>query len=263
MRCILPDWLLSLYILGFGEETGTGAGGDTGTGGTGTGTATETEEEDEEDEEDDEPDTKTAGLKSALQKERKARRENGAALKKVQRELDQLKAAAGKTATDDEKAKADARDRETQQTKADRDAADARVDKLARRWATAAVDNAVLSAMRDPKLPQFKDPDDVLKLIDRKVIDVDQDDDDPSEVEVDTDDIRKAIKALAKKKPHLLAPKGEDEEEGTTASGSTKTPAGQTTPAGSPSKFNGKRGKGLDEAERQRLLAKYPAMSRR
>lgn len=183
-------------------------------------------DEDEESEDDDEKSKSkgTAGLKSALRKERMAR-------KKAERELRKLKAKQSQS-DDDEKSEED-----KDKSKSTPDpAAEERATKLARKLRDQAIDNALLKFTE-----KFQDPEDVLRLVDRKEIDVDQDEDDPSEIEVDLESVEDAVKALAQKKPHLL--KG---REGRVQSGS---------------KFGGKKKskQGLSEEE---LRKKYPALRR-
>lgn len=241
-KCILPDWLRStdLRLLGFTEK--------------------EDEEEEEESEEEseeeeseeegeegkkgkkgEEEERDDEGLKSALKKERLARREATKKFKALEKELGDLKAAQTKKEGEGEQ----------EQTRKETEAAQRKTERLAAKLQTAAVDNAITRVLQDPKLGvKFRDPDDVLRLVNRDDIDVDQDDDDPSEIEIDIDDVKREIKRLAKKKPHLLL--------------TDETSGGETGSGGSTGgKFGGSKSKADKDAERQALMAKYPALTRR
>lgn len=184
--------------------------------------------DDDDDDDDDDPpkpdDQDTAGLKSALEKERKARKQ----LEKEARQLRKFK---------DEKESADLGESE----KAKKKAADAetKVSKLADRLRTQAVDSAISKIAGRMK---FRDVDDALAQVVRDTESwIEQDEDDPSEIEVDEGAVEKAVKALADKKPYLLDAEGEE------------------LPSGS--KFNGKKKSG-DEMSEEALRAKYPALRR-
>jgi hypothetical protein len=210
-------WYLDLVIAGSdeGEEEGSEEESE----------GEESEEESEEGGEEEKPDVE--GLKSALQKERKSRREAERALrqaKRVQQEQQQNK---DQEASEVEVAKAEtAKER-------------SKSEKLATRLRDTAVDNLILKYAGD----QFADLDDVLKLIDREQIDVDQDEDDPADVSIDEDSVKDAVKRLAKSKPHLLKIVGE---------GGDRTG----------SEFGGRK-KGQDDAlSEEVLMARYPALRR-
>jgi hypothetical protein len=205
----------------------------------------EEEDEDEEDEEEDDKKKKSKskkaqeqekvdGLKSALRKERTARREADKERKRLQRELD---------ARGEVEGKKDKKDEKSQAKKAEEDRAQQeKGEKLAAKLATNAVDTAIIKAAGGSKMPQFADVEDVLQLINRDEIDWEQDEDEPDDVKVDADTVVDAIKALAKKKPHLLLT--EKQRKQRTASkfgGSKKTAKGQTEEA---------------------LRKKYPALNR-
>ena len=169
----------------------------------------ESEEEDEsEEEEDDEKaeleEAKTQ-LKTALRKERKERRAAQKQMKDLQRQLDELKptgkggkGSEGKGGSDDEKSEEDA------ENKRKLASAEARSERLAERLARSAVDTTIIQVAGEAKMPKFTDIEDVLKLIDRDDIDLEQDEEDPSAVEVDKDTVRDALQTLAKAKKHLL-----------------------------------------------------------
>lgn len=186
-------------------------------------------------------------LRSVLQKERKARRESDKRVKSVQRELEELKAKGegGGKKEDPEK------ESKTSTSPAD----ERRSEKLAQKLLASSTESAIVRVMGSPKLVEklgirFKDPDDVLKLVDRALIEADQDDDDPTEITIDDDSIVTALRSLARKKPHLLLPKeGEMSSEGRSRSGS---------------QFGGSRDGATDKATRQQeLKKKYPALGRR
>lgn len=187
----------------------------------------ESEEEESEEEEGGEEKPNVEGLKSALQKERKDRREAQRELRKVRRAQEEQQ-----QNKDDQASEADVARAETakERTKSER---------LATRLRDTAVDNLILKYSGD----QFADLDDVLKLIDRELIDVDQDEDDPADVSVDEDSVKDAVKKLAKSKPHLLKVVGE---------------GGERTG----SEFGGRK-KGSDDAlSEETLMARYPALRR-
>lgn len=184
----------------------------------------ETEEtEDEEGESNSEDDL--AAIKAALRKERKLRRDFEKKSKRYEKE--------SKDASDQEAselAKATKRG----------DQAEARVDKLAQRLSTQAVDMVIASTANKLK---FLDIDDATKLVDRDMIDVDQDDDDPSEISVDKESVEEALKKLAKEKPHLI-----------TAHGTIETTGG---------KFGGSRNSRQQDdtkAQQEADLKRYPAL---
>lgn len=162
----------------------------------------------------------TEGLKSALRKERQARKE-------AERELKRLKGKGGKPTTPPKK-----EDEEEDTTNKDADETNA---KLARKLQEKAVDTALLRFAS-----QFEDPEDLLRLVNRQDIDVDQDDEDPSEIEVDPESVEEAVKALLKKSPHLA-----------------KKTARKGTKSGS--QFGGAK-KGSKAMSEQELRKKYPAL---
>jgi hypothetical protein len=187
------------------------------------------DDSDDDDEDDDEkPDVK--GLKSALTKERAERRrlaKENKALKKAQASKPPAKKAAAK--------KGESEDEEDESSKPDEEA-QRRNERLAGKLLNNAVDTAIIKYAGT----RFTDIDDVLALINRDEIDAEQDDDDPSEVTVDRESVKEAIKQLAKKKPHLVAKE--------------KSNGSQTG-----SKFGGRKKSGSTMTEEQ-LKDKYPAL---
>jgi hypothetical protein len=189
-----PWWLRDELIVGFedGEDEGSEEGSESEDD---PGEEEETSDEPGEDEGDegDESEGKesesksddTESLKSALRKERMAR-------KRLEREVKRLSAATSNGSEDKE-----------EETKPEVDAErNNREKRLAQKLQKAAVDNLIIK-----HAGEFKDANEALALINRTVIEVDQDDDDPSEIEVDEDSVIDAVKALAKKSPHLLLTK--------------------------------------------------------
>jgi hypothetical protein len=182
-------WWIDLVFIGFDEEGESESEED----------EDDANSEDEEDEEDDagdgegetKPKQNTEGLKSALRKERKARRDAERELKRITRE---------KATTDEQDTK------DVAAAKARADAADAKSEKLATKLKDSAVNEVIIKVATKMK---FADLDDAIALIDRAELDVDQDDDDPSNVDVDEDSVSDALKALVKKKPHLIQVEGE------------------------------------------------------
>ena len=86
---------------------------------------------------------------------------------------------------------------------------------------------------------KFVDLDDALRLIDRELIDVEQDEDEPDEITIDEKSVDDALKSLVSKKPHLI---------------------GETKPLPSGSKFGGgKHGKQEPDPD-EALKDKYPAL---
>jgi hypothetical protein len=177
----------------------------------------ESEEEDEDDEDEEDEDDKskskksTEGLKSALRKERMERKRLARELKKLQKAVP----------TPGEKPKKDGDDEEDEKSaEAARKAEEAekKAERLAAQFATNAVDTVILKYASD-----FKDVNDVLQFVNRKEIDVDQDDDDPSVIEVDEESVKDAVKALRKSKPYLLKTEAERTKSGSKFNGSKKS----------------------------------------
>lgn len=170
----------------------------------------------------DEDDKDTAGLRSALQKERNDRKALAKQIKELQKFKDEAEA---KDKTDGQKAQ-DAADK-----------ASKKAERLAVRLRETALENVVTKLATKHK---FVDIDDALRLIDRDSITIDQDEDDPSDLIVDEKSVDKALKALAEKKPHLVS-----DGEGLPASGS---------------KFAGGRKNNDPNADTEALKEKYPAL---
>lgn len=185
------------------------------------------DDDDDSDEDDDEEKPDVKGLKSALAKERAERRRLAKEVKELKKNQKPPAKKKTKAADDDED--------DDDSSKPDEEA-QRRNEKLAGKLLTNAINTEIIKAAGS----KFKDIDDVLALINRDEIDAEQDDDDPSDVEVDSESVRDAIKQLAKKKPHLVA--------------STN---GEGTKSGS--KFGGRKKGGANMTEEQ-LKEKYAAL---
>lgn len=230
-RNTMNRWWLKLDspILGFeGEgDPGTGAGGASGDGGQGTAEGGQGSGSGEggSSGEGDGGDDPAAGLKSALQKERADR-------KALEKQL--------KVFMDQQKAKEDAEKTEVQRLTDSSAAQVAKLEKLASGFRNNAVEAAVLKAAADAK---FRDPSDALRAEVLSAIGVEQDEDDPSNVTVDLDTVKDAVKALGKSKPHYLT---------------TANLGGGGT---SGSKFGGGGGQRGNQGDaRAAMMAKYPAL---
>jgi hypothetical protein len=208
---LLPKTLTNLQIRGFeGDEEEENN--------------SESEESEEEESEDKEKPENNDALKSALRKERTERKRLDREAREMKKRLEEL----------DNKEKT-----ETDKAKADASKAESKADKLASALKNTAVDNVVIRVAGKLK---FRDLDDALKLVDRESIEVDQDEDEPADVTIDEATVEEALKALAKKKPHLIVAEGQEERSG--------------------SKFAGGRGKSKEEDDEAVLRKKYPALNR-
>lgn len=181
----------------------------------------ESEEGEEEEGKEKEPDT--TALKSALQKERRARKD-------FERKLKRLEQAQ----TDKENQEKS----ESDKAKENASKAESKAQKLAVKLRDSAIDNAIIKAAGKLK---FRDTDDALKLVDREDIDIEQDEDDPTKIELDEDSVKSALDKLAKAKPHLIQADGQGERSG--------------------SKFNGGRGKSQQELDDAALMERYGAFA--
>ena len=212
-------WYMNLEIIGYEGE---GEGNDEG--------ESEEESEEEESEEEsggDEEKPDVEGLKSALAKERKSRREAERELRKERR------------TKQEQQQNKDEEQNEVKRIQAERDTERSKSEKLAVRLQNVAVDNLIMRYAGT----QFADLDDVLKLIDRNDIDVDQDDEDPADITVDEDTVKDAVKKLAKAKPHLLKVTSEGDSTGSQFGG-------------------GKNGGKGDPLSEEVLMARYPAIQK-
>jgi len=218
---LLPWYFQDLVIRGFeGEDSEEDTSEDN-----------DEENSEQSDEDEGEKGKGNENLKSALRKERLARRD-------AQKQLKGLA-----------KFKKDTEDKEkTDSTLATEKAvkAEERATKLAGKLLDAALDNSIIKIAG---VLGFLDLDDALRLVKRTDIEVDQDEDEPSEVEVDEKSVKTALEALKKAKPHLVRSDESDSD--------TK----EVRPPKSGSKFTGgtKDKEQLDEGV---LLDKYPALRR-
>lgn len=165
------------------------------------------------------------GLKSALRKERRER-------KKFERELKKRQQADSENKDADQVQEALDKVRKSDET----------VARLAARLKEQAVERAILRHAKD-----FADPEDAVLLINRDDLDIDQDDDDPLDISIDDDSVKDAVRALAKKKPHLLS--------------GGKSGGGQSNEDATGSKIGSGGRKGTDQqATEQRYREMYPAL---
>jgi hypothetical protein len=185
----------------------------------------EGEEEEEEGEEGEKPPTQEDidRINKALRAERKLRREAEKALKASQR------------AKEDETST-----KETEQAQQREAAAAQKSERLAARFLDTALEGSIVKAATKLK---FRDVDDAVTQINREDIDWEQDEDDPSKVTIDGDSVTAAVKALAKKKPYLLATEG----------------AGEGASGG---QFGGASGNKPDGLTEEALRSTYPALRR-
>jgi hypothetical protein len=148
----------------------------------------------------DKPEGKSAADFAALQKALSAERRLNT---KLTRENSKL--AATKETKEAEK------DETIEEAKQKELAATQRAEKLAAGLLKRDIDTAIKEAARDLK---FLDVEDALNGVDRSKIVADQDDDDPTDIEIDEDTVKAAVKALATRKPHFLN-SGTDDGEAT------------------------------------------------
>lgn len=206
---------------GEGKQDPPGDGDDDGTG---------------DDDDDDELDEKkfsakdVEGLKTALKAERTARR----AAEKAQRDAKAATAKADEAKTGEE-SDAKIKAAEDKATKAE-----ARAAKLAEGYRTARVESVISAEAAAQHALDPQDVVDALKAGGFANIDVDQDPDDPTQIEVDEDDVKAAVKKLLKKKAHWVKQTGDGQPSG--------------------SKFTPRGGGSNKEADDEALRLKYPAL---
>lgn len=220
----LPPWMRVDFSIRGAEGEGDDGDNDSG----------EDDSGDDDDDSGDEggstPDDK-AELKAALEKERKFRRDAERRAKASDRKLaDQERARNAQNQSDAEA---------LTQVRKDLEESQARNKGLAEGFRTLALDRAIETAARNAK---FLDPEDALLLVDRGMIEVEQDEDEPQKVVVDRDTVKKAVKKLADSKKHLL---GTGTEDG--------------GPTGSQFGNNGKGGKAPTAEEE--LRKRYPSLN--
>lgn len=222
---VLPEYLLDPNFAVIGAEDppeggtgnegegGEGEGGDGGEGGEGEG-GSEKEKQTPED---------TAGLKSALEKERKANADKDRELRRLQKA---------------EEDRANAEKTEVQRAKDDAEKAKSRSERLAAGFLSEKLNNAIRVAANKAN---FHDPDDAIMAVDRDMISYEQDDEDPAKVTIDKKTIESAVKKLATSKPHLI-----------------KTGTDDGGPTGS--QFGGGTRGSKKDADEAALREKYPAL---
>lgn len=178
----------------------------------------ENDEGDDEDEEDegDEGDDEADALRQALRNERRFKRDERQGRIRAERERDDLQArlAAG-TEQESEAIK-------TLQTELDKER------KLNERFQSGFVTNAVHTAIAAAATKVgFIDPEDALVVARR--IEADQDPDDPTQVDIDEALVLSEVKALGRRKPHLLG-KGKKKVEPKPKSGTPRSRRTARTP---------------------------------
>lgn len=173
------------------------------------------------------PEDPTLKLRSALEKERKLRREERkkriAAEREVKSKADT--AASEQEASDLKKAQEEAA------------AASEKTTKLAARLLKKEIHDAILTEARNQK---FIDPTDALVDDVISEVDADQDDEDPTDIDIDGTSVKAAVKKLADRKKHLISVSG------------TQEPSG--------GRFNRRQGGDKGNASEQKLRETYPSL---
>lgn len=144
--------------------------------------------------EEDDGDKNPAGLRSALEKERRER-------KRLERE--------NKLFLKEKEAKEAAEKSEAEKATDRANKIEAKLQKLAEGYRMREVNDAIRKAAREAK---FIDPDDAIAGVDIDLIEIEQDEEDPSRVTIDTKAVTRLVKELASKKPHFIASGTEDGE---------------------------------------------------
>lgn len=195
----LIDNLLPYIIIGAEGDEGDGEGeGQQGSGESGTGDGEGDEGEGNGEPQGEPGDNNSgpdvAGLKSALEKERKANREKEKELKALRKAKE---AEENAKKSDLERAQAEA---EANKTKAER-------------LAEGFLRNSLHTAIRnEAQKLGFIDVEDAIAGVSRDDLSFEQDEDDPSDIDIDMKSVTKAVKALAAKKPHFIKTGTEDGE---------------------------------------------------
>lgn len=198
----LAPWMRRDFVIRGAEgEGGDGAGGDGA--GDGDGEDGEDDEDGGDGEDDNEPDDlpdDRKELKNALAKERKERRDAEKAKRTAEKKLAQQERQRSRQNQSDAEA--------LQTAKKDLESSQTREKKLAEGFKKLALNRAIEKAASKMK---FRDTDDALAMVDRSLIDVDQDEDEPDKVDIDDDSVKRAVKKLADAKKHLLQSGTEDD----------------------------------------------------
>lgn len=194
----LPWWLFDKFVLVGAEEPPAEGGSEDGDGGEGSEEGTEGTEggDDGSDSGKEREPEDTAGLKSALEKERRANAAKDRELKRFQK-LEEDRQNADKT--------------EVQRAKEDAEKAKTKAERLAVGFRDEKINNTIRAAANKAG---FHDAEDAILAVDRESISWEQDDDDPARVTVDRKTVESAVKKLAGQKPHLV-------KSGTTDNGPT------------------------------------------
>lgn len=224
----LPEWLRGLIIRGADEgdsddegdnDPDSNDGDDPEDEGDGT--------EDEGNEGKPKPEDPTVKLRSALDKERKLRREERK--KRIAAER------AAKSASDSKVSEEEANDLK----KAQEELATAqdKTSKLAARLLKKEVHDAITAEARNQK---FIDPTDALVDSVISEIDADQDEEDPTDIDIDPASVKAAVKKLADRKKHLVSTAGTQERSG--------------------GRFNRRQGGDKEKTSEQKLRETYPSL---
>lgn len=160
------------------------------------------DKDESEDDKNSSKDDAEDGLKSALRKERRR-------AKQLERENKRLKR--------EKESKDGEEEKDLEQTKEQLTTSNSRVGRLAEKLLTRELNTAIADAARDAK---FIDVDDALGQINRDDLDYEQDEDDPSEIDIEMDSVVEAVKALGRKKPHLIQKPNEGRPSGGRMGGS-------------------------------------------
>lgn len=203
------------------------------------------EQEDEEDEEDGHQDDEEDDAKGRKKKPA-ARKDANAAFAAMQREIRQLKREKAAREKEDRQ-KELAGKSEVEKVTAERDDATKELESLREQHRNAVIQLEIFLASR--KKYDWADMEDVLN--DKRL---------RAAIEIDDDGevtgVAEALKDLAKRKPHFLAAKSDEDEKGQGPGGTGKKPAAGKT-GGQPGSGGGS---GDREADRQALMSKYSAL---
>jgi len=239
-----------VWSLAGGDGTGDEGANDDGKSGEDDDDSDEGEEEDGDDKDDEDDEDKPVYTQAEYDKIR--RRMRAADKRAADFEADNRRLKSGKTkpvvkkttkpAAADDDADDDADEERYQKTRA----AEARAEKAEKRARAAAIETAMVRAMSKAGI-DWADADDVSRFMDLDDIDVDEDG------TVDSKQLVRALKDLAKRKPHLVKPKtqsGSDDDK----DGADGAQGGASAP-----KLNGKR-KGEKTVDKSTLKRRFPAL---
>jgi len=195
----LPEWLRGLIICGGDEGEGDNEGEDD-QDSNDEGDSDEGEDDGDDDGNEGEPKPKdpTVGLRTALEKERKLRREERKKRIAAEREAKKV----------NDKKVSDEEANELQKAQEKLVSAEDKTSRLAARLLKKEVHDAIQAEARNQK---FIDPTDALVDSVISEIDVDQDEEDPTDIDIDEASVKAAVKKLADKKKHLVSTAGTQE----------------------------------------------------